>query len=254
MTDCGDASIDSSTSQAPQEAARGESCIEGSALRADSGGVGVNETSRTLSGDSSFAETETRVAERGVMADVRTAAIAAVLAPVLVVHFVVLILPLRIAHAVTDDGTDVVQNCDAGSSSSSTEKNSRSDDRNASSDGAPGGGGDASFVEGGREAIARVVEGDDIDAAANPVAGASRTEEGADEAVVGGDLKPLSVSGHEGKASGARIAAAVDRGSVDDEANGGGEATSGEWLEGAVDGVPAAIRRNLGRPELGIRR
>lgn len=176
---------------------------------------------------------------------VAAAAIAMIVAPILAIQFLTLILPLRIAHSVCT--RDEFQGASATT---------------------PASGDDNADEEAGSPAREPLLEGqaERLPGTAGPPEGVPTIEN------PGGEKPPASISSEQTQASslvpgrpeGHLTDISHPReptgdgpvGRVDEAMDEGGGLGSGvaEQLEGGVDGVPAAIRRNLARPELGIHR
>lgn len=155
------------------------------------------------------------------MSEVRKAATAALLAPIFMVHFIVIILPLRIAHAATVD-------------------NSHPDHVGL----ADGVGGPPQEVG----AVPDLVSGE----TGGPRGGDEEEEE---EPKSNPNSVPLAARGHNPPEGNAQISSIVPGDVAPGNSNVGSVVgTSSEILEGGADGLPAAIRRHLARPELDIRR
>lgn len=169
--------------------------------------------------------------------EIRAAAIAAVLAPALMVHFVVLILPLRIAHFATVDNradTEALRY-----------KSVEGEDSGAKKD-------DAAFVtSAGREPPgAGNVE---VDQRSRSPRLASASDASLEESINHQNPQHPSSLGSNARRLSTSMAG-VDAVASMAVSNTGEMILSAGGMDGGVAGVPAAIRRNLGRPELGIRR
>lgn len=176
---------------------------------------------------------------------VAAAALAVIVAPILAIQFLTLILPLRIAHSVC----------------------TRDEFQGASAKTPPSGDGDAD-EETGSPAREPLIEGrtERSPGTAGPPEGIPRIQppgEGKPSASTSSEqIQPLSLvpERSEGNltdtADFKKLAGDRPVGHVVETMDERGELGSraAEQLEGGIDGVPAAIRRNLARPELGIRR
>lgn len=171
------------------------------------------------------------------------AAAAMVLAPIVMVHFVVLMLPLRIAHAATvdDNNLDSDRDCRASVTASSQPGSSRPSHVGVS-DRAGGPPKEAGALT---DAVAVVAD------RPQPKGEEEEEEEKSKPSTV-----PFPAPDCDRPKGNAKISSPVPgdvvRGNPDD-CNGAAGGSS-EVLEGGADGLPAAIRWDLARPELGIRR
>lgn len=157
--------------------------------------------------------------DTGAMSEVRKAATAALLAPLVMVHFIVIILPLRIAHAATVDN----------SHPNHVELADRA-------------GGPPQEVG----AMPDLVSG---------VTGRPGRGDEEEEHKSKSNSDPAPARGYNPPEGHAHISSIVPPGDVTPgNSDFGTVVETSEILEGGADGLPAAIRRHLARPELDIRR